>query len=174
MIFQYTFLNLATHPGMPSHPAHRCRQRKANLRGSHTSSSSSRSKSFAIQASCVKSFHLFIFSLNAARCLGIHASSASHTYILLTSRNLHTSCHTARQPNLSLAIIKKTSVRAMPFTPCRASLCTTSRQHTHSQPFKAASKNISHTHRVISHLRATYASTICSSFQSGWSSHIAA
>ena len=33
---------------------------------------------------------------------------------------------------------------------------------------------ISHTHRVISHLRATYASTICSSFQSGWSSHIAA
>lgn len=159
---------------MPSHPAHRCRQRKANLRGSHTSSSSSRSKSFAIQASCVKSFHLFIFSLNAARCLGIHASSASHTYILLTSRNLHTSCHTARQPNLSLAIIKKTSVRAMPFTPCRASLCTTSRQHTHSQPFKAASKNISHTHRVISHLRATYASTICSSFQSGWSSHIAA
>lgn len=174
MIFQYTFLNLATHPGMPSHPAHHRRQRKANLRGSHTSLSSSRSKSFAIQASCVKSFHLFIFSLNAARCLGIHASSASHTYILLTSLNLHTSCHTARQPNLSLAIIKKTSVRAMPFTPCRASLCTTSRQHTHSQPFKAARKYFTHTYRVISHLRATYASTICSSFQSGWFSHIAA
>lgn len=135
---------------MPSHPAHRCRQRKANLRGSHTSLSSSRSKSFAIQASCVKSFHLFIFSLNAARCLGTQASSASHTtYILLTSRSLHTSCHTARQPNLSLAIIiKKTSVRAMPFTPCRASSCTTSRQHTHSQPFKAARKNFTHTNIV--------------------------
>lgn len=119
MIFQYTFLNLATHPGMPSHPAHRCRQRKANLRGSHTSSSSSRSKSLAIQASCVKSFHLFIFSLNAARCLGIHASSASHTYILLTSRNLHTSCHTARQPNLSLLSIKDlSSNHAIHTMPC--------------------------------------------------------
>lgn len=134
---------------MPSHPAHR-RQRKANLRGSHTSSSSSRSKSLAIQASCVKSFHLFIFSLKCSP-LSWHPclKRQPHTYILLTSRSLHTSCHTARQPNLSLAIIiKKTSVRAMPFTPCRASSCTTSRQHTHSQPFKAARKNFTHTHIV--------------------------
>lgn len=160
---------------MPSHPAHRL-QRQANLQGTHIIVVIKALKLCAIQASCVKSFHLFIFSLNAARCLGIHASSASHTtYILLTSRSLHTSCHTARQPNLSLAIIiKKASVRTMPFTPCHASSCTTSRQHTHSQPFKAARKNISHTHRVIHHLCATYASTICSSFQSGWSSHIAA
>ena len=160
---------------MPSHPAHRL-QRQANLQSTHIIVVIKVLKLCAIQASCVKSFHLFIFSLKCSP-LSWHPclKRQPHTYILLTSRSLHTSCHTARQPNLSLAIIiKKTSVRAMPFTPCRASSCTTLRQHTHSQPFKAARKNFTHTYRVISHLRATYASTICSSFQSGWSSHIAA
>ncbi len=130
---------------MPSHPAHRL-QRQANLQGIHIIVVIKVLKLCAIQASCVKSFHLFIFSLKCSP-LSWHPSlkRQPHTYILLTSRSLHTSCHTARQPNLSLAIIiKKASVRAMPFTPCHASSCTTSRQHTHSQPFKAARKNFTH------------------------------
>lgn len=114
-LYILSFIILATHPGMPSHPAHRL-QRQANLQGIHIIVVIKVLKLCAIQASCVKSFHLFIFSLNAARCLGIHASSASHTYILLTSRSLHTSCHTARQPNLSLAII----IKKPQFEPCHS------------------------------------------------------
>lgn len=153
---------------MPSHPAHRL-QRQANLQGTHIIVVIKALKLCAIQASCVKSFHLFIFSLNAARCLGTQASSASHTtYILLTSRSLHTSCHTARQPNLSLAIIiKKASVRTMPFTPCHASSCTTSRQHTHSQPFKAARKNFTHIVSLVTFVPHTLPPSVPHSSQDG-------
>ena len=135
---------------MPSHPAHRL-QRQANLQGIHIIVVIKVLKLCAIQASCVKSFHLFIFSLKCSP-LSWHPSlkRQPHTYILLTSRSLHTSCHTARQPNLSLAIIiKKTSVRTMPFTPCRA-------VRPHAQPHvnirihspSRQQGNISHTHIV--------------------------
>lgn len=135
---------------MPSHPALIVSNAKPTFKAHTHIVVIKVLKLCAIQASCVKSFHLFIFSLKCSP-LSWHPclKRQPHTYILLTSRSLHTSCYTARQPNLSLAIIiKKTSVRAMPFTPCRASSCTTSRQHTHSQPFKAARKNFTHTNIV--------------------------
>lgn len=63
----YTFIHNPCHPSRHAKPSSsHCLQRQANLQGTHTSSSSSRSKSLAIQASCVKSFHLFIFSLKCS------------------------------------------------------------------------------------------------------------
>lgn len=176
MIFQYTFIHNPCHPSRHAKPSssHRL-QRQANLQSTHIIVVIKVLKLCAIQASCVKSFHLFIFSLKCSP-LSWHPSlkrQPHHIHSAHIAQPSHLMSHSpSTQPQSCHNLKNLSSSHAIHTMPCVLMHNLTS---THAfTALQGSKENFTHTHRVIGHLRATYASTICSSFQSGWSSHIAA